>query len=190
MANGVEFRIMPSDDEGHWYWEVLKDGREVVARGVADTEPAACEQANEAARLAFEYPTYVISSLSILFSNVCPIAHQSTIGGPISTGIGRRQFVTGSKIDKKVTPRGAAYVVCTIRPQFERRAKLAKVRSISSPSARELMELNSTPKDVAANWIAPHWPLPAALLGSRSTATCRTAGATSLSSSSRFRTIP
>src|SRR5262245_39111064 len=62
--------------------------------------------------LAFEYPTYVISSLSILFNNVCPVANQSTIGGPISTGIDCRQFVTGSKIDKKVTPRGAAYVVC------------------------------------------------------------------------------
>jgi hypothetical protein len=35
-----------------WYWEVIKDGREVVARGLADTEPAACEQANEAARKA------------------------------------------------------------------------------------------------------------------------------------------
>jgi len=23
---------MPSDDEGHWYWEVIKDGHEVVAR--------------------------------------------------------------------------------------------------------------------------------------------------------------
>jgi hypothetical protein len=52
MGNGVEFRIMPSDDEGHWYWEVIKDGHEVVARGVADTEPAACEQANKAARKA------------------------------------------------------------------------------------------------------------------------------------------
>jgi hypothetical protein len=52
MANGVEFRIMPSDDEGHWYWEVIKDGHEVVARGVAETEPAACEQADEAARKA------------------------------------------------------------------------------------------------------------------------------------------
>src|SRR5262245_42585512 len=52
MATGVEFRIMPSDDEGHWYWEVIKDGHEVVARGVADTEPAACEQADEAARKA------------------------------------------------------------------------------------------------------------------------------------------
>jgi hypothetical protein len=32
--------------------EVIKDGREVVARGLADTEPAACGQANEAARKA------------------------------------------------------------------------------------------------------------------------------------------
>src|SRR5262249_31685381 len=42
MAN-VEFRIMPNGEEGRWYWEVIKDGREVVARGVTDTEPAACE---------------------------------------------------------------------------------------------------------------------------------------------------
>jgi hypothetical protein len=54
MGNGVELRIMPNenDGDGRWYWEVIKDGREVVARGLADTEPAACEQANEAARKA------------------------------------------------------------------------------------------------------------------------------------------
>ena len=48
----VEFRIMPSDDEGYWYWEVIKNAHEVVARGVAATEPAAYQQANEAARKA------------------------------------------------------------------------------------------------------------------------------------------
>jgi hypothetical protein len=47
MGNGVEFRIMPSDDEGNWYWEAIKDGHEVVARGVADTEAAACEQGEQ-----------------------------------------------------------------------------------------------------------------------------------------------
>jgi hypothetical protein len=52
MANNVEFRIMPSDDEGNWYWEVTKDGHEVIARGVADSEPDACQQANEAAKKA------------------------------------------------------------------------------------------------------------------------------------------
>jgi len=46
----VEFRIMPNGKDGRWYWEVIKDGREVVVRGVTDTEPAACEQANETAR--------------------------------------------------------------------------------------------------------------------------------------------
>jgi hypothetical protein len=51
MAN-VEFRIMPNGEEGRWYWEVIKDGREIVARGVTDTEPAACEQAHEAAQRA------------------------------------------------------------------------------------------------------------------------------------------
>ena len=47
----VEFRIMPSGD-GRWYWEVLTHRNEVVCRGVADTEPVACEQASEAARKA------------------------------------------------------------------------------------------------------------------------------------------
>ena len=49
MGN-VEFRIMPNGKDGRWYWEVIKDGREIVARGVTDTEPAACEEANETAR--------------------------------------------------------------------------------------------------------------------------------------------
>jgi hypothetical protein len=43
---------MPGDNEGNWYWEVIKNGHEVVARGVADTEAAACEQADEPARKA------------------------------------------------------------------------------------------------------------------------------------------
>ena len=51
MAN-VEFRIMPSGEDGRWYWEVIKNGREVVARGVTETEPAACAQAHEAAQKA------------------------------------------------------------------------------------------------------------------------------------------
>jgi hypothetical protein len=48
-ANGeMECRVMPSGD-GCWYWEVIL-GHEVLARGVADTEPQASEEANEAAR--------------------------------------------------------------------------------------------------------------------------------------------
>jgi hypothetical protein len=43
-------RIMPSGDGG-WYWEVI-NLKEVIARGVADTEPDACEQAGDAARKA------------------------------------------------------------------------------------------------------------------------------------------
>jgi hypothetical protein len=39
MGNGVEFRIMPNGEDGHWYWEVIKDGREVVARGVTERSP-------------------------------------------------------------------------------------------------------------------------------------------------------
>jgi hypothetical protein len=50
-TSGVVFRIMPSGDE-RWYWEVTAEGHSVVARGVTDTEPEACEQAHEAARKA------------------------------------------------------------------------------------------------------------------------------------------
>jgi hypothetical protein len=50
MGIQVEYRIIPND--GRWYWEVIKEGHEIVARGVADTEPDACQQANEAARKA------------------------------------------------------------------------------------------------------------------------------------------
>ena len=52
MGVNVEFRIMPNDNDGRWYWEVIKDGNEVVARGVSETEPLACKEANEAAQKA------------------------------------------------------------------------------------------------------------------------------------------
>ena len=43
---------MPNGEHGHWYWEVIKDQREVIARGITDTEPVACQQAHEAAQKA------------------------------------------------------------------------------------------------------------------------------------------
>ena len=49
-AKDVEFRIMPSGD-GRWYWEVIS-AKDVIARGVADTEPAACAAAHDAGRKA------------------------------------------------------------------------------------------------------------------------------------------
>ena len=47
----IEFRVMPSGADG-WYWEIIRDGREVITRGVADSEPAACQEASDAAREA------------------------------------------------------------------------------------------------------------------------------------------
>ena len=47
----IEFRVMPNGD-GRWYWEVLKDTQNVMMRGIADTEPAACQAAGDAARKA------------------------------------------------------------------------------------------------------------------------------------------
>jgi hypothetical protein len=52
----VELRIMPSGD-GCWYWEVVKDGRIVIKRGVADTQPGACQDANAAAQDAKLIPS-------------------------------------------------------------------------------------------------------------------------------------
>jgi hypothetical protein len=53
MAENLEFRVMPSGD-GRWYWEVIvsRSAPEVIARGMADSEPAACKEASEAARKA------------------------------------------------------------------------------------------------------------------------------------------
>ena len=50
-ATGLEFRIMPNGDD-RWYWEVITDGRRVITRGISETEPAACQDASDAARRA------------------------------------------------------------------------------------------------------------------------------------------
>jgi hypothetical protein len=47
----VELRIMPSGNDRGWYWEVIS-AQQVIARGVAETEPAACSAAHEAAMKA------------------------------------------------------------------------------------------------------------------------------------------
>jgi hypothetical protein len=46
---------MPSGNGG-WYWEVIADAHSVVTRGVAHTEPAACQEASDAARKAEVIP--------------------------------------------------------------------------------------------------------------------------------------
>jgi hypothetical protein len=77
----------------------------------------------------------------------------------------------------------------TIKPSFAERAKPVIARSISvvswTPSGR-----SSTPNVGATNWIAPNWPAPAAISGSRMTPTRVTRGAICLSSSSHFPLMP
>src|SRR5262245_28364007 len=63
------------------------------------------------------------------------------------------------------------------------------MRSISSAS-RMLTGLNSTPNEGATDWIAPYWPAPAAVVGSRSTAARFRRGVISLSSSNHFPLMP
>jgi hypothetical protein len=41
-----------SSDSSKWQWEVLVEGREVIARGLAETEDMAREHATEEARKA------------------------------------------------------------------------------------------------------------------------------------------
>src|SRR5262245_23012245 len=72
-----------------------------------------------------------------------------------------------------------------MRPPFGERAKAATARSIS-PVSRTLTALTSTRTAGAAAWMAPHWPVPWGLAGSRRTAARVTPGAISLSSSSNF----
>ena len=50
IQRNVEFRIMPSGDGCQWYWEVIHDN--IISRGLAVTETAACKEASDAARKA------------------------------------------------------------------------------------------------------------------------------------------
>ena len=55
-----------------------------------------------------------------------------------------------------------------------------------TPASRKLTGLISIPSDGAMDWIAPNWPVPADMAGSRITATRLTPGAISLSNSNHF----
>ena len=50
MSNSLEYRIL--ENSPGWYWEVIRGGREIVARGVAPSQKDACAQAAEAERKA------------------------------------------------------------------------------------------------------------------------------------------
>jgi hypothetical protein len=49
MANALEFRILENGDG--WYWEIVA-GRQILARGVAESREDACAQAAEAKQKA------------------------------------------------------------------------------------------------------------------------------------------
>jgi hypothetical protein len=51
MGTSVELRIMPNGEDSGWYGKSSKTGARLL-RGVADTEPAACQRAHEAAQKA------------------------------------------------------------------------------------------------------------------------------------------
>src|SRR5262249_38994598 len=76
----------------------------------------------------------------------------------------------------------------TITPLFGNRANSATPRSIS-PALRTPIGVNSTPRDGATDWMAPHWPVPPGSAASRMIAARVTPGASSLSSSSHFPPI-
>src|SRR5215467_7895319 len=76
-----------------------------------------------------------------------------------------------------------------MRPPLGELANAEIARSIS-PGSRKLTGVSSTPSVGATDWIAPNCPIPAAMAGSRRTATRVTLGAISLRSSSRFTPMP
>src|SRR5262245_11696470 len=81
--------------------------------------------------------------------------------------------------------RNAVPPAVTISPPLPERANAATPRSIS-PGSRTLNGVSSTPNDCATDWIALNWPMPAAKVGSRKTATRVTCGAICLSNSTHF----
>src|SRR5262245_66346769 len=76
-----------------------------------------------------------------------------------------------------------------MRPPLDERANAEIARSISLGS-RKLTGVNSTPNVGATDWIAPNCTIPAAIVGSRRTATRVTLGAIYLSSSSHLEHMP
>ena len=101
------------------------------------------------------------------------------------SGIDRGQTVPGRKRDDQIAMSDRQAPAARSDRRSAPRANAATARSIS-PASRTSIGLNSTPSEGAADWMAPNWPIPAAMAGSRSTAARVTAGAISLSSSSHF----
>jgi RadC-like JAB domain len=75
-----------------------------------------------------------------------------------------------------------------MRRALEVHGNAAIARSIS-PASCTLTGITSIPSDGATAWIAPNWPIPWGMAGSRRTAARITRGAISLSSSSHFAPI-
>ena len=46
MVEPLQYRILPNNGAG-WYWEVVTQDREVIARGVADMHAQACADAKK-----------------------------------------------------------------------------------------------------------------------------------------------
>jgi hypothetical protein len=72
-----------------------------------------------------------------------------------------------------------------IKPPFGESANVAMERSISAASATP-NGMTSTPSDGDTDWMIANWPIPAGMVGSRSTAARFKPGAICLSSSSHF----
>ena len=104
-------------------------------------------------------------------------------------GVDRGQFMPGRKRDDQIAmkrrQRAPRHDQAAVRGARERRDG-----ALDLDASRTLIGLNSTPNEGATVWIAPNWPVPAAIAGSRMTATRVTRGAISLSSSSHLPHMP
>ena len=127
--------------------------------------------------LALEDAVDVAGRAPVLVDDIRPVGDQAAAGDEGAVGVDRGQLVPSRQRDDQIRDeRSPTALAVTIRPPFAERANAVTARSIS-PASRTSTGLNSTPNDGATAWMAPNWPVPAGMAGSRRTAARVTPGA-------------
>ena len=137
--------------------------------------------------LALEDAIDIAGRAPVLVDQIRSVGDQAAAGDEEAVGVDRGQSVPGRQRDDQIAMNDCQ---CARRARSGRhsseRAKAVTARSIS-PASRTSTGLSSTPNDGATAWIAPNWPIPAVMAGSRRTATRVTRGAISLEQFQPFR---
>jgi hypothetical protein len=132
--------------------------------------------------LALENAVDVASCAAMLFDFIRPIGDQATIGDPTGSGIDGWQPMSGRERDDQIPTkerRGA-------RRNNQAAAREPSDGTLDPLASRASTGVNSSPSCGATAWIAPNWPVPEVMEGSRMTAARVTPGANCFSSSSHF----